>query len=198
MPTRKCMKADEMRSLAGFIDMIVGTFVVAFQVVTSVYSIPFETGSALIVVNGAFTISFFVKWTSYRDYSSGNELFSRSGNKLHWKSFYTNPKFKPQKFKPLIFLEEFKFAPWITLPLSILLVALNSLTIVYPDEPIWTFVTIPFTAFATSFEPWLYDFLGLERWKKEVPKTAKEEEKKEEENEETKEEKDEKDVNLQI
>ena len=85
------------------------------------------------------------------------------------------------KFRPLIFRDEFKFAPCITLPLFILLVVLNSLTIVYPDETIWTVVAIPFTAFATSFEPWLYDFLGLERWKEKVPKKAKAEEKKKEE-----------------
>lgn len=147
------MQIDGIRSIAGFIDMIVGTFVVAFQVVTSVYAIPFETIS---FVDGAFTISFIVKWASYRNYQQGNTLCSRSGNNL-WKGFYT----RNGEFKLLIFKKEYKFAPYITLPLFILLVVLNSLTIAYPDETIWAFVTIPFTAFATSFEPWLYDFLGL-------------------------------------
>ena len=145
---------EAIRSLAGFVDIIAGTFAVAFQVVTSAYPIPFETGAVLIIIDGAFTISFIIKWTCYRSYSKGNLLFS--GYK--WQGFYTK---KSKKLKLLIFKSAYKFAPVITLISYILLVGLNTVTILFPDEIILALVTIPFTAFASALEPWLYDFIAL-------------------------------------
>lgn len=89
---------EAIRSLAGFVDIIAGTFAVAFQVVTSAYPIPFETGAVLIIIDGAFTISFIIKWTCYRSYSKGNQLFS--GYK--WQGFYTKKRSSSLSFSKRI------------------------------------------------------------------------------------------------
>lgn len=171
-PKKDCLpklKTKAKRTLAGFVDIIAGTSAVTFQVVTAVYPIPFEKGAVLLIIDGAFLISFVVKWTCYRNYASGNLLCPD----YKWQGWYTNESTKSEseksesenleskKFKLLIFLKEYKYANPIIFISFILLVTLNTATILRPDQIILSLVTIPFTAFASAFEPWLYDFIAL-------------------------------------